>query len=147
MAGKHPQDSGVIEAISATYRTLRRESEELLSKEDMTRPQFQTLMCLAEKSPILMKAISEKMFVTKANVTGIIDRLESKGLVKRTANQRDRRATMIELTPKGVALQKSVSSKYMTFMQDSLKVLTKDEQKSLRDALVKLQGGMSRARR
>ncbi len=148
MAGKSPQDSdGVIEAISATYRTLRRESEALLSNEDMTRPQLQALMCLAQKGPILMKEISEKMFVTRANVTGIIDRLESKGLVRRTAHHRDRRATMIELTPKGVALQERVSSKYMTFMQDSLKVLTEDEQKSLRDALVKLQGGMSKAGR
>jgi MarR family transcriptional regulator, 2-MHQ and catechol-resistance regulon repressor len=148
MAGKQRQDSnGVIEAISATYRILRRESEELLSKEDMTRPQFQALMSLAQRGPILMKEISEKMFVTRANVTGIIDRLESKGLVRRTANHRDRRATMIELTPKGVALQERVSSKYTTFMQDSLKVLTEDEQKSLRDALVKLQGGMSKARK
>ena len=148
VAGKNSQDSkDVIEAVSATYRILRRESEDVLSNEDITRPQLQAMMCLAQRGPILMRELSEKMFVTRANVTGIIDRLEFKGLVRRTAHQQDRRATMIELTPEGVALQKRVSSKYETFMQDSLKALTEDERESLRDNLLKLQEGMSRAGR
>ena len=139
--------SNLTDAITSTYRTLLRESEELVSKEGLTRAQFHALRFAAEKGPLPMKEISEKMFVTRANVTGLVDKLESKGLVRRAAHQRDRRATMIELTPKGVAIQKRVASEYKAFMRDSLGALTAKEQKSLFDVLLKLQEGMSRAGR
>jgi DNA-binding MarR family transcriptional regulator len=100
---------------------------------------------VAEKGKTPMKGISDRLFVTPANITGIIDRLESKGLLKRTAHHGDRRATIIELTPKGAAVQERVSSKYMEFIQNSLNVLAKDEQKMLHDILMKLQDGMSQS--
>ena len=136
--------SGVTDAITSTYRTLLRETEELLSREGITRAQFQALRCVAT-GPLPMKDISEKMFVTRPNITGLIDKLESKGLVKRTGHRRDRRATIVRLTRKGSSLQERVSSKYRTFLRDSLKVLTGEEQSNLRDALLKLQEGMSKS--
>jgi MarR family 2-MHQ and catechol resistance regulon transcriptional repressor len=148
MAGKHTQNSiGVIDAMTSTYRTLLRESEEVLSKEGVTRAQFQALRCVAEKGSVPMKGISERMHVTRANITGLIDKLESKGLVKRTTHHRDRRATIIELTPDGAAVQERVSSMYRAFMQDAVKVLTEDEQRNLSGILLKLQKGMSEAGR
>jgi len=90
-----------------------------------------------------MKGISDKMFVTPANITGIIDRLEAKGLVKRATRHGDRRAVIVELTTKGAAVQERVSSKYKEFIQNALKVFTTEEQKMLRDLLLKLQEGMS----
>jgi MarR family 2-MHQ and catechol resistance regulon transcriptional repressor len=111
----------------------------------LTRAQFHALRCAAEEGPLPMKDISEKMFVTRADVTGLVDKLESKGLVRRVAHHRDRRATLIELTPKGREVQERISSKYKAFMSDSLKTLTRDEQDYLHDALLKLQDGMSRA--
>jgi DNA-binding MarR family transcriptional regulator len=142
-AGRNPND--LADVISSTYRTFLRKSEVLLSEEDLTRPQFQALRCVAENGPTPMKGISDSLSVTPANVTGIIDRLESKGLLKRSARVGDRRATIIELTPKGTAVQERVASKYKGFTRDSLKALSRDEQKSLRDILVKLQEGMSRS--
>ena len=146
MAGRRGagHSNGVAEAIIATYRTLLRESEELLAEEDLTRPQFQALRCVAEEGSTRMKGISDKLSVTPANVTGIIDRLESKGLLKRTAHLGDRRATNIELTPKGVALQARVSSRYREFMRSSLNVLSREEQAELSEILTKLRQGMSR---
>ena len=146
MAGEETRDlNRVTDAVTSTYKTLLRETEELLSKEGITRAQFQALRCVA-RGPVPMKDISEKMLVTRPNITGLIDKLESKGFVRRTGHHQDRRATIIQLTPKGSALQERVSSKYRAFMQDSLKVLTEAEQRNLRDALLKLQEGMSKAR-
>ena len=145
MAKEETRDSGVTDAITSTYKTLLRESEELLSKEGITRAQFHVLRCVA-KGPVPMKEISEKMFVTRANITGLVDKLESKGLVKRTGHHLDRRATIIQLTSKGTALQERVSLTYRAFMQGSLEVLTEEEQRNLRDALLKIQEGMSKAR-
>jgi MarR family transcriptional regulator, organic hydroperoxide resistance regulator len=135
----------LADVINSTYRTILRKSEELLSEEDLTRPQFQALRFVAEKGATPMKGISEKLSVTPANVTGIIDRLESKGLLKRGAHAGDRRATIIELTAKGAAVQERVASKYKGFVRGSLKALSRDEQKMLREILLKLQEGMSQA--
>lgn len=90
-----------------------------------------------------MKAISDKMFVTPANITGIIDRLESKGLVKRRARHGDRRTIIIELTPRGAALHERVASKYGEFMRSALKGFTNEEKRTLSHLLTKLQEGMS----
>ena len=145
--GNAQYSSEVTDVIIATYRIILRESEKLLSEESLTRPQYQALRCVAERGPTPMKGISDRLLVTPANITGIIDRLESKGLLRRKPYHGDRRATIIELTPKGVAVQKRVSSKYKEFMQDSLKALTRDEKETLRDILAKLQKGMSRSAR
>lgn len=149
MAGrteKARRPNEITDVIIETYRTLLRESEELLSEENLTRPQFQALRCIAVKGQTTMKGISDKLSVTPPNITGIIDRLESKGLVKRTAHRGDRRATIIELTPKGAAVQERVSSEYKEFLQNAVKVLTTGERRALNDLLIKLQEGMSRSR-
>jgi DNA-binding MarR family transcriptional regulator len=73
----------------------------------------------------------------------VLDRLESRGLIRRGTRKGDRRAKIIGLTPKGKALQERVALKYSEFVQKSLRVLTKDEQKTLSHIVVKLQKGMS----
>ena len=139
--------AGVTDAITSTYRILLRETEELLSKEGVTLAQLQVLKCVAEKGPLQMKGISESMLVTSPNITGLVDRLERRGFVRRTTDGRDRRATVIELTPAGRSLQRKVSSKYRDFVNEALQVLTVDEQEELHHALLKLQDGMSGGRR
>ena len=136
----------VTEAITSTYRILLHETEELLSKEGVTLAQLQVLKCVA-KGPLQMNGISEKMLVTRPNITGLVDRLERRGFVKRATNGMDRRATVIELTPEGRSLQRKVSSKYRGFVHNALRVLTVEEQEELRRALLKLQEGMSGGRR
>jgi DNA-binding MarR family transcriptional regulator len=87
--------------------------------------------------------MSDDMLVTPGNVTGIVDRLEQKGLVKRTARPGDRRATVIDLTPEGLALHKRVASRYRDFVKRAVGGLTADEQHSLRDLHEKLRREMS----
>lgn len=142
--GESRQPSGLADVVNATYKTLLRAPDKLVSKEGLTRAQFHALRCAAE-GPLSMKAMSEKMSVTKADITGLVGKLETKGLVRRESNRQDKRETMIELTPKGAAVQKRVGSRYRAFVQESLGVLTAEEQASLGRVLRKLQEGMSRA--
>ena len=94
---------------------------------------------------MLMRKMSEALLVTPANVTGIVDRLEQKGLIRRTASQGDRRVTIVELTPKGRALQERVAKKRGELVQRSLRAFTPDEKKTLCFLLEKLQREMSRS--
>jgi DNA-binding MarR family transcriptional regulator len=51
--------------------------------------------------PQIMSSISDELGVTRRNITALVDALEKEGLVQRKPHPTDRRATIIELTPKG----------------------------------------------
>ncbi len=132
-------------AVIAAFKAMQHSITELLSEEGLTQPQFIALRVIAKNGSIPMRGISDEMLVTPANVTGIINRLEHKGLIKRMARPWDRRATIIELTHKGRAAQERVTLTYSEFMQKALQAFTTDEQEALRYLLEKLQQEMSRS--
>jgi MarR family 2-MHQ and catechol resistance regulon transcriptional repressor len=133
-------------AVIAAFKAIQRSITDLLSREGLTQPQFYALRVIARNGSMPMRGISDNLHVTPADVTGIIDRLEHKGLIKRTVRPKDRRATIIELTPEGKAVQERVATKYGEFMKKALQAFTTDEQEALRYLLEKLQQEMSRAR-
>lgn len=68
-----------------------------------TLPRFDVMAALARKETgITMTEVSRLLMVSNGNVTGIIDRLVSEGLVVRTTNADDRRATFVRLTHNGL---------------------------------------------
>src|SRR5262245_26224940 len=54
------------------------------------------------KGPQIMRGLSDALGVTPRNVTTLVDALEGEGLVRRLAVPTDRRATLVELTPRGL---------------------------------------------
>ncbi|MHC4906374.1 MAG: MarR family winged helix-turn-helix transcriptional regulator, partial [Planctomycetota bacterium] len=85
--------------------------------------------------------LSEMMMVNRANVTGLIDRLEKAGMVQRTAAE-DRRYNMIQLTPKGQKLLKKLDPAYGKEVHKAMSVLTKTDLKHLVAACEKLRGNL-----
>jgi len=69
-----------------------------------TLPQFD-VMAQLHRSPLGLtsREISRRLLVTAGNVTGIVDRLESDGLVTRTVLAEDRRSSRVRLTSRGRA--------------------------------------------
>jgi DNA-binding MarR family transcriptional regulator len=126
-------------AIGATYKVLKHVTTKVYADEGLTEAQLQTLVLLATEGPMLMRKLSDAMLVTPTNITGLVDRLEEKKLVVRTSSAGDRRATIIEITPEGRALQERMSKKKSELVQRALASFTKDEQKTLRSLLEKFQ--------
>jgi DNA-binding MarR family transcriptional regulator len=58
--------------------------------------------------PQIMSSISDELGVTRRNITALVDALEEEGLVRRKPHPTDRRATIIELTPKGFETTESM---------------------------------------
>lgn len=86
-----------------------------------------------------LNRISEEMLVTPTNITGVVDRLEAKDLVRRVADKEDRRTTMTELTSEGRRLQENVVKRYNNFMKEVLSEFIQSEQATLRNLLLKLE--------
>lgn len=68
---------------------------------DLTPPQFGVLEALAHLGPMKMCDIASKLLMSRANVTGVVDRLEKKDLARRVMDTADRRTFSIHLTEEG----------------------------------------------
>ncbi|WP_437915613.1 MarR family transcriptional regulator [Sorangium sp. So ce302] len=88
-------------ALYQLVETLRGEHEEAAAMAGLTAPQAMVLTLLSE--PASMRQFAERMGCDASNVTGLVDRLEAKGLVVRTVDQADRRVKRIARTPAGDA--------------------------------------------
>jgi len=87
--------------------------------------------------PIPMGQLAETLACDASNVTGLVDRLESRGLVRRRASEQDRRVKVLELTPTGARLRTLLIDR-MTAPPATLRRLSAAEQRSLVRILARL---------
>jgi DNA-binding MarR family transcriptional regulator len=67
-------------------------------------PQFDLLSTLTEQEGLSQQELAQRLYVTKGNVSGLLDRMVEAGLVERRAIPGDRRSNALHLTVKGRAL-------------------------------------------
>jgi MarR family transcriptional regulator, organic hydroperoxide resistance regulator len=67
-------------------------------------PQFDLLSTLTEQEGLSQQELAERLYVTKGNVSGLLDRMVEAGLVERRAIPGDRRSNALHLTDKGRTL-------------------------------------------
>ena len=80
---------------------------------------------------LTMSQLSQKLMVSNGNVTGVVDRLERDGLVRRRASSTDRRVQYIELTEQGVSLFRDIASEHERWIENLLGDLSANEIKAL----------------
>jgi len=118
-----------------------------LRRQRLTAAQFNALLALrsAGEGGLLMGEIGKRLVVTKSNVTGLVDRLQRQGLVAR-GGHRDRRATVVRLTPAGAALLDRTLPRYGRLLNELTGCLSAGEKQTLIRLLTKLRREL-RARR
>lgn len=133
------ENQDILLSILRSQLVIMRAVKASSAKEKLTLQQFGVLRFLAQKGAHPMNAISEELKVSPPDITGIVDRLEAKGLLKRVASIDDRRRTDIVLTVKGKRTHQKIREDYSLSLQDSLaKALTPAEQETLAKLLEKL---------
>lgn len=70
----------------------------------LTAAQFDIVATLGNTEGMTCKALGEKTLTTKGTLTGVLDRLEEKGIVERERGTGDKRSIFVRLTPSGVKL-------------------------------------------
>ena len=101
--------------------------------------QCHVLRLLEPDKPIPMRQLADGLCCDASNVTGLVDRLESKGLVRRAASDEDRRVKVIELTPKGARLRAAFMER-MAAPPAGLERLSVREQQTLVRILARILG-------
>jgi len=108
-------DIELWQSIRTIYRAVLNRLNARLRKERITFSQYSVLLALSRNGPMQMNKLGENMLVAPANVTGLVDRMEKKGYVRRTRGQRDRRLYVIEATDKGARVFKSISGRFRQY--------------------------------
>ncbi|MBI5094037.1 MAG: MarR family transcriptional regulator [Candidatus Hydrogenedentes bacterium] len=125
----------------ALGKAMYRRAEKFFAAYDVTPSQFDILTVLSEEGMIPLNRLSESLCCACSNITGIVDRLERDGLVKRERSQEDRRVILLGLTQKGQDLWKTVPRDGCCGFQFDT-ILNEHEQSELRRILEKLISGM-----
>jgi len=131
----------ILELIKTGHWLTDSISKEL-KEYDIYEPQFNVLRILkgAKGEPISVNTILDRMIQRSSNVTRIIDKLESKGLVERTLCSKDRRKMDIILTKKGDKLLTILNKKVKKFHQQMENNLSQKELETLQSLIIKFKG-------
>jgi len=113
-------------------------TKELNKTYQVSAPQLHCLLALHENGPLPPSQIARHIMVKSSTVTGIIDRLEQKGLVARLRNSPDRRVITIQLTEAGKELAQNAPPPIQHKIVDGIRKLPEGEIKQIILSLSKL---------
>ena len=104
----------------------------------LTPTQFKVIANLGKESPLTYKLLSERTHISKASLTGVVNRLTADGYLKLVANKEDGRSQLISLTPKGQKTFKRVLPAQAEFMEKAFDKLSKEDAKQIQASLALL---------
>src|SRR5215203_5989651 len=115
--------------LMKAYRSMARHAERSLGAADMGFSEFTILEALLSKGPLKVNDIGRRINLTSGSITTAIDRLEGRGLVKRSVDESDGRARLVSLTPSGRSLITKMFGSHKQRMDAAAESLTRAERK------------------
>jgi DNA-binding MarR family transcriptional regulator len=131
------RQSAAEEAWSLLRQLLNSERRRFLaaaSEHDLHPAQAGALLSMEPDTPVPMHELATMLACDNSNVTGIVDRLEARGLVARRPYAQDRRVKHVVLTPLGLELRDRVRAR-MSEPPAAIRRLSVADQRLLRDLL------------
>ena len=101
-------------------------------------PQCDVLTTLTEKEGVSQQELAKRLYVTKGNISGLIDRLEEAGLVERRSTAADRRQHAICLTEAGRAMAEKAIQVQRRWIASTLGRMSEADLEALETQLVAL---------
>ncbi|MET0516491.1 MAG: MarR family transcriptional regulator [Nitrospiraceae bacterium] len=125
----------LVEAYLAFWRTDSRHVRSL----KLTPSQFDVIATLGDTDGMTCTELSAATLVTKGTLTGVLDRLEAKGLIRRESVVDDRRSIRINLTDKGDQLYRKTFAAHVAFIRPFFEqALTRKDAEQLRILLLRI---------
>jgi DNA-binding MarR family transcriptional regulator len=98
-------------------------------------PQFDVLSTLTEQEGLSQSDLAQRLYVTKGNVSGLIDRLVQAGYVERRSAPGDRRSNALYLTPDGQRVAQDGIRLQRSFVAETLGKMSGEDLKRLDGAI------------
>lgn len=129
---------GLVRELVWAYQAFSKMDSDGLRQYKLTTPQADVIFTLGNTEGLTFKEIGEKTLITKGTLTGVIDRLEQKTLVKRVQGRDDRRCTRVKLTKKGEQLFIEVFPEHIAHLKAHFDKLSSKDITSIEKSLRKL---------
>jgi DNA-binding MarR family transcriptional regulator len=117
-----------------------------VNKLDLTLPQYDVIITLGGTAGMPYKKLGEKTLITKGTLTGVVSRLESKGLVERTASKKDGRSQILRLTEEGNDIFERSFPLHLDYLNHLFTDYSAEDVATLETALIRLQKAVSDCR-
>jgi len=105
-----------IRELVHCYQAFENYSAAQIREFGLTPPQFDIVATLGNTPGMTPKELVEKTLITKGTLTGIVDRLEARGLVRRTPSATDGRSQIVQLTLAGEELFDEVFPAHLDYV-------------------------------
>ena len=124
--------------LARCYRALAISVEHSIADLGLCLSDFMVLEALLHKGPLTISEIQAKVLLASGSTTAAVDRVEQMGLVIRKTTATDRRARVLELTPKGRRLIEGTFREHARHLEKAMAVLDREERRRLHAGLKKL---------
>jgi DNA-binding MarR family transcriptional regulator len=124
-----------IRLLAECMQGYERLSGEYVRRSGLTHAQFDIIATLGNTPGMSYKELGEKTLITKGTLTGVIERLEQKGLVERQRNDCDKRSFFVRLTREGERTFDTVFPEVITHSGKVFADYTEDDFARLETAL------------
>ena len=96
-----------------------------------TPPQMHALLWVGGDGPLMMGEIARRVGVTEKTITGIVDRLEARGLVQRERDAQDRRVVRVRATAEGLRTHDEMAAQVQARMAEFMSFLPDEDSAAL----------------
>jgi MarR family transcriptional regulator, 2-MHQ and catechol-resistance regulon repressor len=117
----------LIRELVRAYQALHDYSAQNIRELGLTTPQFDIICTLGNTSGMSMTKLGEHTLITKGTLTGVIDRLEQKGLVRREVPEENRRSFTVVLTSAGEKVFEEVFPAHIAYLKQRFEGLTRQD--------------------
>ena len=131
-------DLRILRSLRRIIQAVDIHSRKLASVHQITTPQLVTLLWIVESGSSTASDIARQIHLSNSTVVGILDRLESKGLVVRERSTHDRRLVHVRATHAGEVLARSAPSPLQDVFAAALHQLPEAEQATIAQSLERI---------
>jgi DNA-binding MarR family transcriptional regulator len=143
---RKPEPHNLLVALLLVQSLLERRSEAFFQPFGLTGAQFNILNLLAHHDARMDQAtLVDLLLVGKSSISIVLNRMVRDGLVSREEHPKDRRQTVLILTPKGRALWRKISPSYETGVQEIFGALKRKARDTFLDNLETLYEALRKA--
>lgn len=135
----------VLRELARAYQEFESFSASHIRTLSLTPSQFDIVATLGNTDGMNFKELGEKTLITKGTLTGVVDRLEAKSLVRRVASPSDGRSQTVQLTRKGEALFARTFPAHLTHVGQAFAAFSQEDINNMEATLRQLRVAFSAA--
>lgn len=132
-----------LRALAEAYHQVMLVGNRHIESLGLTPAQFDILATLGDTAGMTCKELGHGTLITKGTLTGVLDRLEDKGLISRCRGEKDSRQIFVRLTPEGEKVFNASFQPHVDFLGRFFEGIPAEHQRQLQERLREIQDAFS----